>query len=94
MVTILFCNQSFARRALFRPIRDKIETLAFGGSVVIPPSVITLDTEKLKKFEGKYELSSGGHLEADMASGGLIIKVKGQDALNVLFFPERAATDL
>lgn len=94
VVTILFCNQSFGRGALFGPIRDKIETLAFGGDVVIPPSVITLDMEKLRKFEGTYSLSSGGHLEADVESGRLTIKAKEQDAINALFFPEKAAPGL
>ncbi len=92
--TILFCNQSFGRGALFGPIRDKIETLAFGGDVVIPPSVITLGIEKLHKFEGTYSLSSGGHLEADVESGRLTIKAKGQDAINVLFFPGKVAPGL
>ena len=94
VVTILFCNQSFGRRALFGPIRDKIETLAFGGEVVIPPSVITLDMEKLRKFEGTYSLSSGGHLEADIENGRLAIKANGQDAINALFFPEKASPGL
>ncbi len=94
VVTILFCNQSFGRRALFGPIRDKIEALAFGGDVVIPPSVIALDTEKLRKFEGTYRLSSGGHLEADIENGRLTIKAKSQDAINALFFPEKAAPGL
>lgn len=94
VVTILFCNQSFGRRALFGPIRDKIETLAFGGDVVIPPSVIPLDVEKLRKFEGTYSLSSGGHLEADIENRRLTIKAKRQDAINALFFSEKAAPGL
>jgi CubicO group peptidase (beta-lactamase class C family) len=37
VVTIIFCNQSYGGRALFNVIRDKLETLAFGGKVNIPP---------------------------------------------------------
>ncbi len=94
VVTILFCNQSFGRRALFEPIRDKIETLAFGGDVVVPPPVITIETEKLRMFEGTYSLSRVGHLKADIESGRLKIKAEGQDAINALFFPENVAPGL
>lgn len=94
VVTILFCNQSFSRRALFWPVRDKIEALAFGGDVVIPPSVVILSMEKLRKFEGTYGLSSGGHLEADIENGRLAIKANGQNAINALLFPEKASPGL
>lgn len=94
VVTILFCNQSFGREALFEPIRDKIETLIFGGDVAIPPSVVSLDREKLHKFEGTYILSSGGYLEAEAERERLIIKAKGQDAVDVLFFSDKVDPDL
>jgi CubicO group peptidase (beta-lactamase class C family) len=94
VVTILFCNQSYGRRALFNPVRDKIETLAFGGDVVVPPSVINMDKEKLRKFEGTYSLSREGHLKAGIESGKLTIKAEGQDAMNALFFPEKASLGL
>lgn len=89
VVTILFCNQSFEGRALFGPIRDKIETLAFGGDVEIPPSVITMDAKRLQTFEGAYILSSGDCLEVKRKGGGLSIKAIGQDAVNMLFVPEK-----
>jgi CubicO group peptidase (beta-lactamase class C family) len=91
VVTILFCNQSFGGRALIWPIRDKIEILAFGGDVVVPPSVIAIDTEKLRKFEGTYSLSRTGHLKAGIENGKLTIKAEGQEAINALFFPGKDA---
>ena len=94
VVTIVFCNQSFGRGPLFRFVRDKIETLVFGGKVEIPPPIITMGSEILRKFEGSYKLSSGGHLKADVESGRLIIKAKGQDAINMLLFQDKADTDL
>jgi CubicO group peptidase (beta-lactamase class C family) len=88
VVTILFCNQSYDQRALFNVIRDKIETLAFGGDVTIPPSVVSLDPEELQKYEGIYSLPSGGRLEIKGKRGGLLLKPEGQDAISTLFFPE------
>jgi len=70
------------------------EDKAFGGDVVIPPSVVVLSIEKLRKFEGTYGLSSGGHLEADIENGRLAIKANGQDAINALLFPEKASPGL
>jgi len=90
VVTILFCNQSFGRGALFEPIRDKIETLVFGGKVTIPPSIVTTDSQKLQKFEGTYTLSSGDRLEVKRKGGGLTIKAMDREAVNVLFSPEKA----
>lgn len=94
LATILFCNQSFEGSALFDVIRDKIETLTFGGDVVIPPSVVTLDTEKLQKFEGTYKLPSGGHLEVKAKDGRLIIKPREQDAINMLIMQGKGDPDL
>lgn len=91
VVTMLFCNQSYGRGALFGPIRDKIERLVFGGDVITPPSVITLNTEKLLGFEGTYRLSSGDTLEVKVKSGGLTIRPDGQDAVNMLLFQKKAA---
>lgn len=50
MVTIIFCNQSYGRRALFNVIRDKLETLAFGGKVNIPPETTEKPFGDLKPF--------------------------------------------
>ncbi len=89
VVTILFCNQSFEGSALFDPIRDKIEALAFGGDVEIPPPVITMDAQKLQIFEGVYSFAAGGRLEVKRKSGRLSIKALGQDAVSMLFTPEK-----
>ncbi|MFB0566051.1 MAG: serine hydrolase domain-containing protein [Candidatus Aminicenantaceae bacterium] len=90
VVTILFCNQSYGRKPLFEVVRDNIETLVFGGNVVMPPSVITLDNESLKKFEGKYLLSSGGELDVEAKGGGLVVHPKEEDAITTFFSIEKA----
>jgi CubicO group peptidase (beta-lactamase class C family) len=65
VVTIIFCNQSYGGRALFNVIRDKLETLAFGGKVNIPPKTIESPINNLKSFIGNYRLSAtdGFHIE-------------------------------
>jgi hypothetical protein len=50
VVTIIFCNQSCGRRALFNVIRDKLEALAFGGKVNIPPKTTGKPFKDLKPF--------------------------------------------
>lgn len=88
VVTMLFCNQSFGQRALMEAVRDKIETLVFGGDVAIPPEVSAPQPEKLRKFEGIYSLESGGQLQAKLKNKTLVISAQGQDAISVLFDPE------
>jgi CubicO group peptidase (beta-lactamase class C family) len=85
VVTILFCNQSYWRGALFEPIRDKVEELAFGGEVTLPPAVTTANPEKLKTYEGTYTLSGGGTVKVTCKGGQLLVQPKGQDAVNAIF---------
>jgi CubicO group peptidase (beta-lactamase class C family) len=87
VVTIVFCNQSFDQRALFEAVRDKIETVVFGGNVAFPPKVLPFDPEKLQKYEGEYKLETGGKLLAQIRGGNFVISAKGQDAISVLFDP-------
>ncbi len=88
VVTILFCNQSYGQGTLMEVVRDPIETLVFGGDVNLPVAVIAAVPEKLRKFEGKYTLGSGGDLTVEEKQGTLVIKAQGQDAICLLFDPE------
>jgi len=88
VVTMLFCNQSFGQQTLMEVVRDKIETLVFGGDVNFPPEVSAVEPEKLQKFVGAYKLGSGGHLEVEQKHGTLVIHAQGQDAVCLLFDPE------
>jgi hypothetical protein len=88
IVTMVFCNQSYGQRALFEAVRGKIETLAFGGDVAIPPEVSVPHPEKLKKFEGTYKLKTDGQLLAQLRNKTIVISAQGQDAVSFLLDPE------
>jgi CubicO group peptidase (beta-lactamase class C family) len=88
VVTMLFCNQSFGQQTLMEAVRDKIETLVFGGDVVIPPEFTPIKPEEPHKFEGIYKLQSGGQLQAQLKDKTLVISAEGQDAISALFDPE------
>jgi CubicO group peptidase (beta-lactamase class C family) len=85
VVTMLFCNQSYGQRALFDAVRDKIETIVFGGNVAYPPEVLPFKPGELQKYEGTYKLETGGTLKAQKREGNLVISAEGQDAISVLF---------
>ncbi len=85
IVTILFCNQSYGRGALFEPIRGKIEALVFGGEVELPPAVKTVDPEALKRYQGEYKLTSGGAFSVSHRGEALLVGLNGQDAVNAMF---------
>jgi hypothetical protein len=81
---MVFCNQAYQGSVLFDPIRNKIETLVFGGSVSMPPKVIAMDRGALERFAGRYVLPSGGRLTASVASQGMELVPRGQDAVSLL----------
>jgi CubicO group peptidase (beta-lactamase class C family) len=88
IVTILFCNQFYKGRPLFSVIRDKIENVVFGKEVAIPPAVKESDQATLKTYEGVYALATGGRLKVEARNKELLIKPEGQDAVNILIWPE------
>jgi CubicO group peptidase (beta-lactamase class C family) len=90
VVTMLFCNQSYGRGFLFDAVRDKIEALAFGGDVIIPPAVGVLEPEVLKKYEGMYTLESGGGFKVQSQGGVLRVNPDGQDSVNAMFHIKKA----
>jgi CubicO group peptidase (beta-lactamase class C family) len=85
VVTVLFCNQSYGPRTLMEVVRDKIETLVFGGEVIIAPEVEGRDKTELDKYSGLYTLSDLNSLEVNTMNDGLVVKPIGQEAVNALF---------
>lgn len=88
VVIVLFCNQSYGEGPLSEVVKEKIQALVFGGDVTIPPPVMKGEPSFLPKFEGDYELASGGRLSASVDNRVLRITAQGQDAINLLVFPE------
>ncbi len=88
IVTILFCNQFYKGRPLFNVIRDKIENLAFGKEVAIPPAVKESEEKALKIYEGIYALPKGGSFKVEARNRELLVKPEGQEAVNILILPE------
>jgi hypothetical protein len=84
---MVFCNQSYGQRALFEAVRDKIETLVFGGDVAIPPEVMSPKPAGLQNLEGTYVLPTGGEFRALQKNHNLVISAHGQDAISALFDP-------
>lgn len=85
VVTMLFCNQSFGRTTLMEVLRDKVETLVFGGSVETPPAVQVLKPEALEPYAGSYQLAGGGKLRVNSVGGKLVVAAEGQEAVSALF---------
>jgi CubicO group peptidase (beta-lactamase class C family) len=83
-LTMVFCNQAYQGSVLFSPIRNKIETLVFGGNVEMPPPAIPREPSALARFEGRYQLPSGASLRASVSSQGLELTPLGQEAVSLL----------
>jgi len=84
IVTILFCNQSYGLTPLFEVVRDKIQTLVFGGEVPLPPPTISRPASEMAKYAGTYKLPTGGELDVTADDSRLRISGKGKDAFLLL----------
>lgn len=84
IVTILFCNQSYGLTPLFEVVRDKIQTLVFGGEVPLPPPTISRPASETAKYAGTYKLPTGGELDVTAGDSRLRISGKGKDAFLLL----------
>jgi CubicO group peptidase (beta-lactamase class C family) len=84
IVTILFCNQSYGLTPLFEVVRDKIQTLVFGGEVPLPPPTISRPESEMAKYAGTYKLPTGGELDVTAGDSRLRISGKGKDAFLLL----------
>jgi CubicO group peptidase (beta-lactamase class C family) len=94
VVTIIFCNQSYGRRALFNVIRDKLETLAFAGKVNIPPVTTERPFKDLKPFIGNYSLSGTNGFNIEGKNNRLYLEPRGQEAINALYFDGSTAQSI
>ncbi len=86
VVTIIFCNQSYGGRALFNVIRDKLETLAFGGKVNVPPKTRERPFKELKPFIGNYSQAGVSGFQVVGKNNSLYLEPLGQEAINALYF--------
>ncbi|MGD9401508.1 MAG: serine hydrolase domain-containing protein [bacterium] len=87
VVTVVFANAD-GEDVLFHGIRDKIETLAFGGDVDLPRATIELEEGELDKFAAVYDVEFGGTFTIKREGSGLRMTAAGHGAMNVLAFPE------
>ena len=89
VIIVIFCNQDGGTVLFLNGVNEKIETIVFGGDVAIPPAVVESDPAALRKFEGHYQLPSGGRFNASVENSLLRFTPVGQDAINLLAFPEQ-----
>jgi hypothetical protein len=87
-VVIMAFSNADGERVLLRGMRDKIEALAFGGTVGLPRATIEIDEGELDKFAAVYDLEFGGTFTIVREGSGLRIIADGHGATNVLAFPE------
>ena len=87
---IVFTNQFYLGTPLSEAIKRQIVTLVFGGEVEAPPSevVTAKGPVNLAKFEGSYQVPSGGNIKVSVENDFLTLAGEGQDAINALISPE------
>ena len=88
LVAVLLCNQSYGRQDLVRQVKDKIEKIAFGQDITVPPTVLDTIPSAFSGLEGTYELSTDGYLIISSENNALKLTPKGQDAIDAIFSGE------
>jgi hypothetical protein len=88
VLIMLFCNQAYGGKPLMSAVRDKIETLAFGGEVDLPPETVPTDHALLEELAGKYRLPSRGDIVVSVDGDVLRMGTFDQEAVNAMLFPD------
>ena len=75
------------------PVVENLETMLFGGTVVLPPRVVGLAADRLSALSGEWRLPGGGVLSVAVHDGALDVRPRGQEAFAALAAlpPARAA---
>jgi CubicO group peptidase (beta-lactamase class C family) len=75
------------------PVVENLETMLFGGTVVLPPRVVGLAADRLPALSGEWRLPGGGVLSVAVHEGALDVRPRGQEAFAALAAlpPARAA---
>jgi len=91
VLVMLFCNQAYGGKPLMSAVRDKIEALAFGGEVDLPPETVPTDHALLEELAGKYRLHSRGDIVVSVDGDVLRMATFDQEAVNAMLFPDVTA---
>lgn len=94
VVFILFSNRDGEEVLFNKGVREKVETIIFGGDVPTPPLIREIEPAALERLKGTYALPSGGRFLVSVEDGSLNIEPVGQDAISVFFFPEKKEASL
>jgi len=73
-------------------VSNNIARIVFGMPYTMPPEVVQADTERLARYAGTYELSSGERLELSVAHDHLEATGEGDSILNLLMAGSIAAS--
>jgi CubicO group peptidase (beta-lactamase class C family) len=69
---------------------SNLERIIKGKSYTLPPSVISTNRATIQSYIGEYELSSGGKFKLWTEQGALFIGAEGQEAVNLLAYPQQS----
>jgi len=90
VVFVLFSNRDGIDMLFSQGLVEKVDDMIFGESFPLPPVVQEMAPEVMKKFTGTYYLDSGCQIDISLKKGNLILRPKGQEAINLVFFPDAA----
>jgi CubicO group peptidase (beta-lactamase class C family) len=90
VVFVLFSNRDGIDMLFSQGLVEKVDDMIFGENFPLPPVVQEMAPEVLKKFTGTYNCDSGSQIDISLKKGDLILIPKGQEAINLVFFPDGA----
>ena len=75
------------------PVVPTIETLLFGGTVALPPDVVSLAPEKIAPFAGRWALPGGDVITLTAGSNALMLRLQGAEAMAAILPPPAVQAD-
>jgi CubicO group peptidase (beta-lactamase class C family) len=89
LVIILFFNQAAtADQPLSALLDERVTEILLGAEVTIPPVTQRKTAAELRPFVGRFSLHSGDFVETIVVNDALTAKAVGQQAINLLAFPD------
>jgi len=88
VVFVLFSNRDGIDMLFSQGLVEKVDDMIFGGRFPLPPVVQEMVPEELERFTGTYNCDSGSQIDISLKKGELILTPKGQEAINLVFFPD------
>lgn len=90
---VYFIGSNDASRVNVRRLSSIVEAIVFGNDYRLPPLLVEVSDEVLRRYEGRYRLEGGDALQVTPIEKGLVLTADGRGAVQAVLGGERTMED-